>query len=209
MGKLIIMGLLLTVPGFGATACNGRGVDRAKLTNSAEPVNSAELANNIQSKLATDAQLNTANLKISADASKKVAMISGTVESESLRSKAVDLAKSGQPDVKILDQIEIAPTDVTRNDYEEQKAEEEWAKTKRLEEQGGSRLDDAWIHGKIVAKLVATSKVSPRTVSVDVTNNVVTLRGTVPEAEQKAEAERIAKETSGVRRVDNEIQISS
>src|SRR6185436_2172279 len=100
-------------------ACNGRGVDRAKLTNSAEPVNSAELANNIQSKLATDAQLNTANLKISADASKKVAMISGTVESESLRSKAVDLAKSGQPDVKILDQIEIAPTDVTRNDYEE------------------------------------------------------------------------------------------
>ena len=92
---------------------------------------------------------------------------------------------------------------------EEQKAEEEWAKTKRLGEQGGSRLDDAWIHGKIVAKLVAASKVSPRTVSVDVTNNVVTLRGTVPEVEQKTEAERIAKETSGVKRVDNEIQVNS
>ena len=208
MRTLIIMGLLLAVPGFGATACNGRGTDRIKSTDSAEQVTSAELANKIKSKLDTDAQLNTANLKISADASKKVAMISGTVKSESLRSKAIDLAKSGRPDVKILDQIEIAPT-VTHNDYEEQKAEEEWAKTKRLEEQGGSRLDDAWIHGKIVAKLVATSKVSPRTVSVDVTNNVVTLRGTVPEAEQKAEAERIAKETSGVKRVDNEIQISS
>src|SRR6185503_14010365 len=99
MRKLIIMGLLIAVPGLGATACNGRGTDRIKSTDSAEQVTGTELADNIKSKLDTDAQLNTANLKISADAGQRVATISGTVESESLRSKAIDLAQSGRPDV--------------------------------------------------------------------------------------------------------------
>ena len=208
MRNLLIMGLLLAVSGLGATACNGRGAGRTTMTDSAQP-KSAELANNIKTKLDSDDQLKAANLKISVNASKKAATLSGAVESESLRSKAIDLARHARPDVMIIDQIEIVPTELSGNDYEEQMAEEEWAKAKHLGEQGGSRLDDAWIHGKIVAKLVVTSQVSPRTVSVDVTNNVVTLRGTVPQAEQKTEAERIAKETSGVKRVDNQIQVSA
>ena len=209
MRNLLIMGLLLAVSGLGATACNGRGDGRTTMTDSAQPMKSAELANNIKTKLDSDDQLKAANLKISVNASKRAATLSGAVESESLRSKAIDLARNARPDVMIIDQIEIAPTDLSGNDYEEQMAEEEWATAKNHGEQGGSRLDDAWIHGKIVAKLVATSQVSPRTVSVDVTNNVVTLRGTVPQAEQKTEAERIARETSGVKRVDNQIQVSA
>ena len=88
-------------------------------------------------------------------------------------------------------------------------AKEEWAKAKQLGEKVGDRLDDAWIHGKIIAKLIANSKTSQRTVSVDVNNNVVTLRGTVPDAEQKTEAERIAKATDGVKRVDNRLNVSA
>jgi osmotically-inducible protein OsmY len=42
---------------------------------------------------------------------------------------------------------------------------------------------------------------------VDVKNNMVTLRGTVDTAEQKAEAERIAKETEGVKRVNSLLKI--
>jgi len=131
------------------------------------------------------------------------------VETESLRTKALDLAKSTQPDVMIQDQIEVTPTEVSRKDYTQQMAKEEWTKAKQLGEKVGNRLDDAWIHGKIVAKLVATAKASPRTVGVDVDNNVVTLRGTVQDAEQKTEAERIAKETDGVKRVDNQVKVSA
>ena len=208
MKKLLIMGLLFAVCALGATACNGREDGRARMA-AARPTSDAELENNIKTKLDRDDQLKAANLKITVNPGKRAATLSGAVESESLRSKAIDLAKNARPDVTIIDQIEIAPTEVSGNDYEEQMAEAEWAKAKNLEEQGGSRLDDAWIHGKIVAKLVTTSKVSPRTVSVDVTNSVVTLRGTVPQAEQKTEAERIARETSGVKRVDNQIQVSA
>jgi osmotically-inducible protein OsmY len=131
------------------------------------------------------------------------------VESEALRNKAIDLARHAQPELRIQDQIEITPTEISRNDDTEPVAREEWAKAKQLGAKVGNWLGDAWIHGKIVAKLIANSKSSQRTVSVDVHNNVVTLRGTVRDAEQKTEAERIAKETEGVQWVDNQLKVSA
>lgn len=209
MKKLIIMGLILAVPSLGFMGCKDQGGDGAKTTDSAAQMSNADLANNIKARLDADDQLKTANLKVNADKDKKVATLSGTLESESLRSKAIDLAKSAQPDLTIQDQIEITPTEVSRKDYTEQMAKEEWAKAKQFGEKVGNQVDDAWIHGKIVAKLIANSKTSQRTVSVDVNNNVVTLRGTVQDAEQKTEAERIAKETDGVKRVDNQLKVSA
>ena len=169
----------------------------------------AKLANNIKAMLDADDQLKSANLKVSANVDEKVATLSGAVESESLRSKAIDLAKSAQPDVMIQDQIEITRPEVSRRDFTERMAKEEWAKAKQFGEKVGNRLSDAWIYGKIVAKLAAMSKASPRSVRVDVDNNVVTLRGKVQDAEQKSEAERIAKETDGVKRVDNHLKVSA
>jgi osmotically-inducible protein OsmY len=131
------------------------------------------------------------------------------VESEALRNKAIDLARHAQPELRIQDQIEITPTEISRNDDTEPVAREEWAKAKQLGGKVGNWLGDAWIHGKIVAKLIANSKSSQRTVSVDVNNNVVTLRGTVRDAEQKTETERIAKETEGVQWVDNQLKVSA
>jgi osmotically-inducible protein OsmY len=42
-----------------------------------------------------------------------------------------------------------------------------------------------------------------------VVNNVVTLRGAVDTAEQRAEAERIARDTEGVKRVVNQLKIGT
>ena len=44
---------------------------------------------------------------------------------------------------------------------------------------------------------------------MDVTNNVVTLRGTVETAEQKTEAEQIAKNTESVKSVNNQLKVGS
>jgi osmotically-inducible protein OsmY len=209
MKRLFIIGLMVTLPSFSFMACQDRGGDGAKMSNSTAQISNADLANNIKTKLDSDPQLQTANLKVSADAEKNVATLSGTLESSSLRVKAIDLAKSAQPGLTIEDQIEITSSEVSRKDYTEQMAQEEWAKAKQLGEKVGKQLDDAWIHGKIVSKLVVMSKTSPRTVNVDVNNSVVTLRGTVQDAEQKSEAARIAQETDGVKRVDNRLKVNA
>ena len=44
---------------------------------------------------------------------------------------------------------------------------------------------------------------------MDVKNNVVTLRGTVETAEQKTEAEQIAKNTESVKSVNNQLKVGS
>jgi len=46
-----------------------------------------------------------------------------------------------------------------------------------------------------------------RKINMDVKNNVVTLRGMVETAEQKTEAEQIAKSTEGVKSVNNQLKV--
>ena len=99
-----------------------------------------------------------------------------------------------------------APTATPR--YSEEKAREERARAKENKETIGDTLDDAWIHAKIVAKLIGDTSTPERKINVDVVNNEVTLRGTVDTAEAKVEAERIAKQTDGVTKVVNQLKVS-
>lgn len=102
--------------------------------------------------------------------------------------------------------VEVARGEISRQESTSGTATEEWRRAKK--EPVGSQLKDAWIHGKIVAKLIASSKVQERTIDVDVVNSNVTLRGKVQNAAQKREAERVAKDTGGVNRVNNQIEVS-
>ena len=61
-----------------------------------------ELENNIKAKFKTDAQLNAADLSVNANVDRNEITLSGTVGSESLRTKAIELAKSRR-------QLSIAP----------------------------------------------------------------------------------------------------
>jgi osmotically-inducible protein OsmY len=60
---------------------------------------------------------------------------------------------------------------------------------------------------KIVAKLLTDKDTPERKINVDVDHNVVTLRGNVDTVEAKTEAERLAKETDGVKRVNNMLKV--
>jgi hyperosmotically inducible protein len=68
-------------------------------------------------------------------------------------------------------------------------------------------VDDAWVHSKIVAKLIGNSATPERKINVDVDNGVVTLRGTVDTATARTEAERVARDTEGVKRVSNLLKV--
>jgi len=92
--------------------------------------------------------------------------------------------------------------------FTEEQAREERARAKESKDTVGQSLDDAWVHTKIVAKLIGDAKTPERKINVDVVNGDVTLRGTVDTAEAKSEAERIAKDTDGVKKVVNQLKVS-
>ncbi|HEY0348770.1 MAG TPA: BON domain-containing protein [Pyrinomonadaceae bacterium] len=91
--------------------------------------------------------------------------------------------------------------------YSEEQARQERERAKANKESIGQSLDDAWIHTKIVAKLISDTQTPERKINVDVVDGAVTLRGQVDTGEAKAEAERVAKETDGVKKVMNQLKV--
>lgn len=173
-------------------------------TNTTEPkMTNSDLENAIKGKIETDAQLKTANISVSADVETKAVTLSGTVESEALRTKAIESAKSAKAGLAITDKIDVKPRELSRSSYTDDMARADRTKAKGYGEKIGDSLDDAWIHTKIVTKLIGNSATPERKINVDVVNNMVTLRGTVESNQQKAEAERVAKSTEGVKSVKN------
>src|SRR5687767_2488873 len=71
----------------------------------------------------------------------------------------------------------------------------------------GEELDDATITTKVEAKMAGDPDVSAFNVDVDTNEGVVRLSGTVENPEAKTEAEKLARETEGVRRVINDIKV--
>ena len=99
------------------------------------------------------------------------------------------------------------PTATPTPRYSEEQAREERERAKTNKETIGQSLEDAWIHTKVVAKLIGDSQTPERKINVDVVDGAVTLRGQVDTAEGKTEAERLAKDTDGVKSVKNELKV--
>jgi len=73
----------------------------------------------------------------------------------------------------------------------------------------GTKVDDSAITTKVKAKLTADHAKNLVKVHVDTEKGVVHLKGTVPTDADRAEAERLARDTSGVTDVVNELQVAS
>lgn len=175
----------------------------------AAQITNSELENKIKAKFQTDAQLNAANLSVDANVDRNEITLSGTVGSESLRAKAVELAKSAHAGLIVTTKIDVKPGEISRTAYTIERAREERSIAQARGETIGDSLDDGWIHTKIVAQLIGNTTTPERKINVDVTNNVVTLRGTVETAEQKKEAELVAKNTEGVKSVSNQLKVGT
>jgi len=68
------------------------------------------------------------------------------------------------------------------------------------------RVDDGTLESRIARNLKNSASLAPRDIDVDVNEGIVTLKGTVRTATEKARAGRLAK-VSGVTRVDNRIEV--
>ena len=74
-------------------------------------------------------------------------------------------------------------------------------------ESAGTQVDDAAITASVKAKLATDGNINPFNIDVDTNEGVVTLQGRVDKEEARTEAERLARETDGVRRVINLIKV--
>jgi len=168
-----------------------------------------QMQQKIESRINSNPDLAAAKISVDADAKENRVTLSGTVATQALRNQALEAARSAQPGVTVEDKIDVKPKEMTREEYTEEHARMERDRAKEHKESIGSSIDDAWIHSKIVAKLIGNMDVSEHKINVDVNNNVVTLRGTVESAAEKAEAERVAKDTDGVKRVVNQLKVAA
>jgi osmotically-inducible protein OsmY len=179
-------------------ACADKQTTSTKITD-------ADLERAIENRLNEAPQLN--KLKVSANAAKNEATLSGTVATEALRTRATELAKAASPNLVLTDKIDVKPVELTRNEYTEDMARDSREKARANGDKVGTSVDDAWIHTKVSAKLMADPDTPFTKINVDVDNGVVTLRGDVKSREAKSEAERLAKSVDGVKRVSNRLQV--
>jgi hypothetical protein len=65
------------------------------------------LATTIKAELNSDEQLRGSNLEVTANAQRKEATLSGTVESEAVKTRAVDTVKAAHPELTVNANIEV------------------------------------------------------------------------------------------------------
>jgi hyperosmotically inducible protein len=213
MNMKTILAVLSLTGGLVLSACTtghtSNDTATARATATPAKMSNSDLETRIKTALNGNEQLRAADLGVDADADKGEATLKGTVETEALRTQAVQLAKNAYAGLVVTDKIDVKPREISRTEYNEQKATEERQRAKDRGETVGSSVDDAFIHTKIVAKLIGNTKTPERKINVDVTNAQVTLRGVVENSEEKAEAERVAKDTDGVKRVINRLKVGA
>lgn len=101
--------------------------------------------------------------------------------------------------------IDRTNANISREEYDKNRAEYEKDKGSSTIGQG---VNDSWIWFKTRAALLTTSDLRESTINVDVVNDVITLKGTVANAAQKASAEKVAKGIEGQKGVKNELKIA-
>ena len=175
--------------------------------NAPSAMSDSDLQNAIQARLNSDPDLNAAKFDVDAHAKDNKVTLKGTVTTESMRLRAVDLAKAGNPNLEITDKIDVKPREVSRSEYTEDMAREARERAKTAGDKIGTSINDAWIHTKITSKLIGDKDTPARKINVDVVDGIVTLRGEVNSAVAKDEADRVAKGTEGVRRVRNLLKV--
>jgi len=169
----------------------------------------SDLKQNIQSGFNSDPQLTSAKIDVDADAKNNKVTLSGTVPTETMRLRAVELAKAARPNLAVTDKIDVKPTDVPRSEYTDAQARDARDRAKTSGDKLGNSVDDAWIHTKITSKLIGNKDTPARNINIDVVDGVVTLRGQVDSPTAKTEAERVAKDTQGVKRVRNLLKVTA
>lgn len=176
---LIALAAFLALVGL---SCEGRNVTDSTITTK------------VKSKLAMDTE--TSALSIGVETNNGVVTLTGKVPTQAEKTQAEQIARNTEGVTRIINNITVEPAPTGKTGIEE-KAEEGARDV-------GIAAEDLTILSKIKARYVAEDILGT---NVEVKDGVVTLKGNVENAQEKARAESIAKATSGVKSVNNMITI--
>lgn len=97
---------------------------------------------------------------------------------------------------------------ISQQEYEKDK-ETFGQKAKDLGDKVGTSLTDGWLWVKTRGALMGVDDLEESNINVDVNNGVITLRGTVPNADQVKKADAAAKSVSGSKSVQNQLKVGA
>lgn len=169
--------------------------------------NSSEAEKRVKNSFSSDPRLRGFELDVSADPGKKEVTITGTVNSQEMRERAVRITRGELPGFVVNDNIDVMPREMARSAYGDRQSMERGREEVQSMPKGDSN-QDAGIRSRIEIRFAGSNMSSLQNVAVDVENGIVTLQGFVTSPEEKMEAARLAEGIEGVRRVDNRLQVS-
>lgn len=155
----------------------------------------------IQAKYFIDDDVKGRNIDV--DTSNGVVTLTGSVATEAERRQAVALARSTDGVSEVKDTLKVDPAAATDATATSGAASADASPLDRVQR------PDGWITMKIQAKYFLDTDVKGHRIDVDTRRGVVTLHGTVATPQQKQEAEQIARETEGVKRVVNQVAVGT
>ena len=144
----------------------------------------------VKAKLAADSAVKSSQINV--DTRDKVVTLTGSVDNQAAKDQAVALARGTEGVADVVDNLTVTVP---------QSAE--------AERSVGQVVDDAAITAAVKTKLMADSIVGALKIDVDTKDGVVSLNGPVKNQTEKDTAIRIARGTSGVKDVRDNLVVQS
>jgi len=151
----------------------------------------ATIAGTVKTKLAADDQVKA--VEINVDTAHGVVTLTGNVDSQAAKDRALQIARDTKGVVQVKDMISVREG-VASGDAP--------SPSRTL----GERVDDATITGRVKGRLLEDPVVKGLKIDVDTREGVVYLTGTIPAADVREKAVQIARSTEGVRDVQANFQ---
>lgn len=147
----------------------------------------AGLTTKVKSKLAADPAVSA--IQINVDTKNGVVTLSGNVDNEAAKTQAVALARGTEGVTDVVDNITVTVAPA------------------QAQSGVGQAIDDATITARVKSKLLADTVVGGLKIDVDTQSGVVSLSGPVKSQTEKDTAIRIARETNGVKDVQDKLVV--
>ena len=174
----------------------------------------------VQSKYFLDDDVRGRNIDVTTN--EGVVVLRGHVRNDREKRQAVALARNTDGVRDVRDELTIQPaaegdgrTPADARSRQQSDADRRDARTAAGADRdradgrsAGSQVDDGWVTTKVQSQLYLERDVRGRNINVETRDGVVTLRGETDSDAARQLAERIARETEGVRRVDNQIKVA-
>jgi osmotically-inducible protein OsmY len=193
--------LFVTTVAALAGACNRIDTPAPIDQNAVVAVDDERLATYVQARYQADSSIRANDIRVSA--TDGVVTLRGTVPNDRVRDHAVSLAQEVEGVRTVEDELQLVTSDT--GDAAATSRSVEISRTPRA---SADPVTPAWITTKIQAQYFANPEVKPWNIDVTTSSDgSVTLRGEVDEAVHREEAGRIARETDGVTRVENQLRV--